>query len=343
MTEYETLKEKYRKYIEIILDQNKQILIDSFCEYYGEKYRDLIKLRFNSIVFTFYYENNMASRIINHILNENLVSKMPDSFAKLNEFKTAYESSNHHNFDNVIMCSNPSIFENDNGFFLEATSSSNPQFTDAYINGEVERYIFVPLLYPEEYDIIHEINHAITRDILAQRESEFESVDKAGIEVIGDDTEKSEIDTEELFNDLAAKEITEIFHRRGGSFGKICSKGLISSPLDTNSYLVQEIYEAFKDNLKTARISDNKNAFVGRIGKENYFSLIHHVKALYLTNRNLVEEKRSENETYMKTLLANMLEYAAKENETNGTLEDYFSFLEKQGYKVTPLNDKQRR
>lgn len=52
----EELKDKYDEIVEQTLARNKSILIESFVEYYGEEYREIIERRYNEIVFVYYID-----------------------------------------------------------------------------------------------------------------------------------------------------------------------------------------------------------------------------------------------------------------------------------------------
>lgn len=82
MSDYQNLKKKYERLYNETLEKNKEILIESFIEYYGEKHRDEIISRFNEIVFIYFidwerYSNDSFLRFKEYFLeNEQIFSKL---------------------------------------------------------------------------------------------------------------------------------------------------------------------------------------------------------------------------------------------------------------------------
>ena len=67
---YQKLKKKYEKLYNDTIEENKDILIESFVEYYGEQHRDEIISRFNEIVFVYFINwNNFFNHSFSRLKN----------------------------------------------------------------------------------------------------------------------------------------------------------------------------------------------------------------------------------------------------------------------------------
>ncbi len=105
----------------------------------------------------------------------------------------------------------------------------------------------------------------------------------------------------QLINDLASKEITEIFKKRGGDLTAFCYNILFISQYHFNSCLVYDFYNKFKDYIKVVIITEKKNALLERINPLNYKKLVE------LINRNYEEND----------FFAGLREFMVKERLTN--------------------------
>lgn len=352
MTKYELLKEKFDKLTKKILEDNKQILIDSFVEYYGEEYRNIIEKRYNEITFVYYidweYTIFAIKEFISHQEDKTKYQDFYDFYEcyeqelKLSENKLNQEDKLP---DNFIGTTNSTILLNNEinmhlHFVLKNPESRN--FHRGDIN-HMDRIISFPLLILSEKSIIHEINHTITRDDIAYIEKEENNridIEKIGLEINGSEGHKKERLIEELNNDKASYEITEIFKRKGGNLSSICFNIPFDSAYRHNFYLINDFYHSFKKYIKAARISENKNTLIRRIGKDNYNELIELINTYYTTDINLIEKKKEQSQEKLKEIINKMkLEEQTSTNITSQQLSEYYKQLENNGYHVRILNE----
>ena len=84
---------------------------------------------------------------------------------------------------------------------------------------------------------------------------------------------------------MSTIEITKIFHSKGGAYieENINKDILGESPYRKNFYLVEKFYTYFKDVIKKARITRNKNLLLQKCGKDNYYKLVNLINKYYNT------------------------------------------------------------
>ncbi|MEG1648037.1 MAG: hypothetical protein RR325_04665, partial [Bacilli bacterium] len=63
MNKLDQLKQQYSEEINKSLKLNKSKIIDSFVEYYGEEYRDIIEKRYDEIVYTYFISPNFIDKL----------------------------------------------------------------------------------------------------------------------------------------------------------------------------------------------------------------------------------------------------------------------------------------
>lgn len=361
MSLYEKLKSKYDKLIKDSLNSNKKILIESFVEYYGEEYRNTIEKKLNDIDFVFYINwESIITTIKEYIPNVENPNKYEDfinfvnSKTKKESFFTKYFKSMTEKSslpDNIVGTTNPSIFNIPYikfvlPKFLDSPSARCCCYTDESLN--VNKVIFFAILCLSEKTIIHEINHAITNDIIAfnyNDEKIKERLFKSGLftDVTGQ-SEKNENILEELINEKAALEITKIFKQKGGDFSSFClNVPTLFCPYNMNLYLIDEFYDTFKEYIKIARISENKNVLIERIGKTNYENFIKLVNSCYTrqySDLSIIEEIKKRNLPKIKQIIDEMKKEAKNSHEmSQQELDEYFEQLKNQGFKVKMIND----
>lgn len=196
-----------------------------------------------------------------------------------------------------------------------------------------------------ENAIIHEINHAITRDevILIMEENQtISSVHKIGL-IVDVDTSyqnNNEIIIEELINDKTSQDITKIFKQKGGDLTSFCLNIPFIYPYQENFYLIDEFYDTFKEYIKISRISDNKNALVERIGKTNYDNYENMVNSLYTKDTSKIDKLKEENHLKIKNMIAEMKKVDNNSHDiSKQDLDDYLEDLKNQGFKIKMIND----
>ncbi len=110
-----------------------------------------------------------------------------------------------------------------------------------------------------------------------------------------------------------------------------------------NLYLIDEFYDTFKEYIKIARISENKNALIERIGKTNYKHFINLVNLGYTrqySDLSIIEEIKKRNLSKIKPVIEEMKKEAKNSHEMlQQELDEYYEYLKSQGFKIKILND----
>lgn len=343
MVNNQSLKKKYERLYNETLDKNKDILIESFIEYYGEEYRDVITSRFNEITFVYFINWESFSSMINNVFLLLSDYNNIDKYKDMRNFLEYREITNDSFEDSFVGSSNEKLikdeFINDNDFrikkyLIKVFSIGNPNYSNLPYDKQVYRLISLPILLSTESYIIHEINHAITSSSVAVNLVKKELIEKTGLRV-GDE----DITINELINERASREIYEIFKRRGGDMSAI---HLNAPPCEytENLYLIDEFYNKFKKIIKESYITLNKNYLVQRVGKENYEELVkminkYYNKDLYLSRKNKKETKK-DREKIVKKMQKRVINI---EELTKEDLVSFYKELEQDGKKVRILNE----
>lgn len=336
---YEILKKKYERLYNKTIEDNKEILIESFVEYYGEKHRDEIVSRFNEIIFIYYINWERFLKVLNFIdlrKEENIIFKDVNDFFE-------YRTKKDDNFkDSFVGTSNKKLLKN-----ILIASAVKEKFIETFSNGDplylgvmedkskMDRLIFLPIVTHNKTTIIHEINHALTDFplLLDDLKNKFES--KMGIQM-NDDEEFFH----ELINERASLEIYEIFKRRGGNLTHLYFSNHFNSYYTYNTYLIDEFYNKFKRIIKESYITLNKNNLIERIGKDNYQELVDMVNKYYNKDLTLSRKNKKETKEVRKRLVRRMQKKVINtEDLTKEDLEKFYKELEQVGKKVTILNE----
>ena len=69
--EINDIKKEYTKKINGRFKKNKNIILDSFIEFYGEEYRSIITDRLNDISFLYYINDFTIFYLVDNLKNEN--------------------------------------------------------------------------------------------------------------------------------------------------------------------------------------------------------------------------------------------------------------------------------
>lgn len=356
MTEYEKIKKKYDEIIRQTLEQNKQILIESFVEYYGEEHRKLIEKRYNEITFVYYIYwpgiDYAINNFITHLNNPNDYQEfitLSNSRKKsvVSRFLKRFKMSNDLP-DNYVGSTSPSVIKDNSikealaQIFKNANASS---FTYGDVH-HTDRIVCFQILLFNETTIIHEINHCLTREDLAyvtennQRES---TIHKVGVNLVNADRKNSSpnIIIEELLNEKSSQEIAQIFKRRGGSLLPFCKNiPIVSYMYEKNLYLIEEFYNKFKEYIKSARITENTNALVERVGKENYEKFVELITSSYSEDVSNINQIKQKVLLQIEAIIKQMGNKAkASSDITEEQLQAYYEELRKRGYKVNILDN----
>lgn len=328
---YEILKKKYERLYNETLEKNKEILIESFVEYYGEKHRDEIVSMFNEIIFIYYINWEDFSKVEKNIsIKDGDIAKVKD----LKNFLKYRKKTNDSFKDSFIGSSKRNLLKDD---FIN-NSMIKERLIEIFNYGNPASYygtlICLPVLMVNEKDIIHEINHALKFIFIAFNLIKKEFIVKGGLYV-----SEEERKIEELINERASLEIFEIFKRRSGDMGAI---QLITYELyyTRNLYLIDEFYNRFKEIIKESLITLNKNNLVQRVGKENYEELVNMVNKYYVNDLCLSRKNKKETKEVRQKLVKKMQKRVINTEElTKEDLEKFYKELEEEGKKVRILND----
>jgi len=346
MFEFERLKKKYNKLIKDTLNKNKQIIIDSLIEYYGEEYRNIIVERYDRITFVYYINWELVKKVVDEFLSK---SSKPNEYVSFNNFRKYYNKEESYFKkitqnglpNNFVGSTNNDIFHN---YYLKESVIGQFNYSGASCLGyEFEnccnQIICFPILVIDELTIIHEINHAITEDILIKEVDEKKYsgtlVFKSGLSI--DENERM---FNELINEKTSQEIFRIFKEKGGDFTLFCTDIPFVYPHRNNLYLIDELYDKLKNYIKIAEISNNKNYLIERIGKDNYKKYVELVNKYYSSYPDEINKFKESALNEIKELLKLMEENVGKSIElSDEDLDLCFEQLEKQGHTIKFINN----
>lgn len=358
---YENLKNKHNKIITNALNSNKKIIIDSLVEYYGEKHRSLIEQRYEEIVFVYYVHHDSIKYAVNKYIKYqkdktkyNEIINFYKSNKKINSFFNKFIKSNKNELElpsNLIGTTNEEIY-NEEEIRSHLFSLCNKLIPISYNYGNIKkmyRIISFQILIFSEYEIIHEINHAITRDNILYIVNEDEKlninlsitpVHKTGVSLNLPKHDHIEANLEELLNDKAAIEITKIFLEKGGNLSSFCLDIPFFYAYEKNFYLIDEFYETFKNEITDARISDNLNALINKIGKNNYEELVKLVNTYFSGDTKTIEKNKALAKDEIKQLIDKMKnEYNNSKDISKEELKKYYDNLKTYGNNIRILNE----
>ena len=90
MSKFKKLKIKYDNSIKETLNSNKDILIESFVEYYGEEYRNKIEKRYNEITFVYYVDWETIDLAVEFFIPQ---AENPDEYLEFVELFNSKETT----------------------------------------------------------------------------------------------------------------------------------------------------------------------------------------------------------------------------------------------------------
>ena len=347
MQEFEALKAKYNNLIKTTYEANIGILIESFVEYYGEHHRKLITKKINEIVLIYYvdfktlddknfkrYENKPQTQhfLIFKKYKEELEQKR--FLSKLEQFIGTTDESILKSAE--IRCDLRRLFEGFTPTHINITDDINT----------TKRLIIFPIGITKKTDIIHEINHAITSELIGVLEKKRSpivrdriDIVKSGLDVSLASEASEENILEELINERASVDIAEIFRQKGGNFESFCFDIFpFSYAYENHFYLIEDFYRNFIHLLKKIRITENKNLFIEIIGKDNYKRFVQFINRNYKTEYKVISSPQLESEA--RSLVQEMIEHAnSYKLLTQNDVEHFYDELRKQGFKVTPMEE----
>lgn len=177
------IKKEYAKKITDRITTYKDLVLEAFVEFYGEDYRDIITTRFNDISFIYYinditifyifdslklgyndkFKNIMfATPYILHLLKNNFYKQeiTPDNFYELGMNKIVGVSDE-------ILLSDKELLKYSIAIALREKNEC-PYEVNLPINNGIKRIIALPIFSVDDKSLFHEINHAISSEIVTK-------------------------------------------------------------------------------------------------------------------------------------------------------------------------------
>lgn len=291
MSKLTKLKQKYSDLVAKTLACNKTTLIESFIEYYGGEYRSLIEKRYKELVFVYYVDWHMLKKAIDSFIStvENsykyvdFISFQESKETPLNMLDKLTFKEYIHMPQNYIGSTNYNIISNLNfkSKIEQSFKRSIPSFYNYDSDETYNRIMVFPILTISENAIISAINLALTNQI------------------------SNNLLTEKLLIEKAAREIAKIFKRRGGNLTSFCYGIPFDNTIDSNFYLINDFYKYYKKEIKNFIISDNKEALILKVGKENYTELDYLIRENYAIDSKEIELNKESCEKSLEALINN--------------------------------------
>ncbi len=348
------IKESISKDIEIKLKNSMNILIESFVLYYGEEYRDIIEERIKNIEFIFYcnYDKKREFKLdegmtlsLNFKYIKDLYSKLiKEAKEESKSLKSKYRDLNKIVFSTDDLTSFSKNELSDLNLFLQkdrAIQESACKQHSKIIDNKYKNKIFIPIFFADDLMLIHEIVHAITRNLIGEsyKNKKIITCHKLGIELINIDDEIDESIFEEIITDIETDNIFEIFKALGGKIMEeyYCENKSISF-CDKFKFLIYEFYNSFKKEIIYSRITLNKNYLLKIVGKVNFNYLNMWLNDIRLNE--CLQNKKELNEikkNFIDIIIKKMKENAILNNPEKEDSEEYFLYLESLGRKVKRL------
>ena len=262
--EVDKIKEEYSKKISDRITTYKDLVLESFVQFYGEDYRDIITTRFNDISFLYYindftifyivdslkqgyndkFKNIMfAIPYIVHLIKNNFYKQeiTPDNFYELGMNKIVGSSDEKLLLDKELLKYS----------IATALREKNecPYEVNLPINNGIKRIIALPIFSIDDKSLFHEINHAISSEIVTKN---GEITVKCGLDY--ENEEKKYYN--EILNDIMSLEVYNIFKQKCAD--NILEDNIMDDVLfDTyGDYhcLISEFYEKNKMRIKLSFI-----------------------------------------------------------------------------------------
>lgn len=266
--EINRIKTEYAKKITDNIMKHKELIIESFVEFYGEDHKTIITTRFNDISFLYYindftifyivdslkeqYSDKFKNVIfaipyITHLLKNNLYKQKvtPQNFYELGINKIVGASNNDLLKDKELLKYSIALALRDD--------NQNPYEFNLPVNEDIKRIIAIPVFSIDDKSLFHEINHAICSEIINKN---GEIIVKSGLECSNEEEEFCN----EIINDIISLEIYNIFKQKCKENildDNVMQDALFEVYADYHS-VVTEFYEKNKDRVKRTVIDSRQ-------------------------------------------------------------------------------------
>lgn len=317
---------RFNAELDAILSKIKPKLIEAFTNIYGAKHREYIRYTIEHLNFGYFISETFVRKLLNEpsLLNEETTPILKRYLNYFDERWTLLEYTPEKDAADFIINGKITKLDIPEDFLrrdqlLESLLEDCPIFGFLLNdNNESLKYILLPIFTLNLEMIIHEINHALTLNIIAYDEegpimpSTFVTPE-----------------SEELMNDLIANEVLKEYIRIGGEIPDALKRFHFENNNEKNDYLVRPLYDTLKPIILESLITQNTNLFHKKVGENNNQYFCHLVSDLY--NEGYQEDKYQE----LQRLVKVMSEKAARNEEAD--YDAYFSKLESLGYRVRKL------
>ena len=278
----DTIKNDLTSIINKKIKDYSSIIIDSFVEFYGEKYRPIISNRFNNISYLYYITDLDIFYIVKELskkTNEeykNIIFTIP-YIIYLIQNKLYNQKVTPHNFYELGL--NKIIGASSNALFSESLiqysialalrdDNENSYEVNIPMNNDIKRIIALPIFASDDKNFFHELNHAICSQMTFR---DKKPIIKCGLEY----ENKDKLYIYEIINDKISLEIYNIFKSKCRD--KILDFNILSKEL-TNVYenyhhLIDSFYEHYKEKLKLSSIDDVPFQIVEKDAKQQFKDL----------------------------------------------------------------------
>lgn len=262
----DNIKKEYSKKITNKIATYKDIILESFIEFYGDDYRSIITDRFDNISFLYYINDITIFYIVNSLKQDyddkfkNIMFSLPyivyliennfykqevtlDNFYKLGTNKIVGSSDERLLLDEKLLMHSIAIVLRD--------KNENPYEVNLPFDNELKRIVALPIFSVDDKSLFHELNHAISSDIVIKN---GKSVVKCGLEY---DYEKKYYN--EVLNDMISSEIYNIFKKKckDNILEDNIMKDVLIDRYTDCYHLISNFYEQNKEKIKLSYIDSN--------------------------------------------------------------------------------------
>ena len=301
------------------------------------------KIRFVKKVFkTNKINDEISNKIKEAIDYMDIIKKEKNDDLKYIDFALFSQYLNHNNKSEILGASKDVLFSSEWKFVLELLNNIVDYVPRQKTLSSDCKIIMLPMLYTEDSELIHEVNHAITSSVFANIEGMVIPFTKTGL----NNTFDEETALEELLNEISTIEITKIFNDLGGNIfnDKNCYIPLVSLYKKVLP-LVNPFYFKYKDIINEARITENSNILYKYIDKDKYLEFKTFVSKVSkeVENRlNNTENTIYDTDNFIKyeeyKMSFQLIEAMDKKQSEEMGIEEYAKLLRNEGKIVNIIN-----